>query len=89
MHENLSGYRALRECLYQCGRLTNDARARLADTIQRAPHDTALTLQLNNALLELIGADQRIYSLIHVVEAKAIEEQRRSDQLTTKLRGGQ
>ena len=79
MPEATDGYRALRARLYQCGRLTNDARARLADTIQRAPHDATLNLKLNNALLELISADQRLYSLIHEVETQAAEEQRRSD----------
>jgi len=79
MQPEPNGYRDLRIRLYQCGRLTNDARARLADTIQRAPHDATLTLKLNNALLELISADQRIYDLIHQVQDQADEEQRRSD----------
>jgi len=79
MAEATDGYRALRTRLYQCGRLTNDARARLADTIQRAPHDATLTLKLNNALLDLISADQRIYNLIHEVQDQAAQEQRTSD----------
>ena len=82
MPEATDGYRALRARLYQFGRLINDARARLADTIQRAPHDLVLTRQLDNALLHLIEADHAIYSLIHVVEDQAAEEQRRSDQPT-------
>ena len=79
MPQATDGYRALRTRLYQCGRLTNDARARLADTIQRAPRDAVLTRQLDNALIDLISADQRIYNLIHLVDLQAAEEQRRSD----------
>jgi len=82
MQPEPTGYRALQVRLHQCGRLTNDARGRLADTIQRAPHDAVLTRQLDNALVHLIEADQAIYNLIHVVQDQAAEEQRRSDQPT-------
>lgn len=79
MQPEPTGYRELHARLTQCGRFTNDARARLATAIQRAPQDATLTNELNKALIDLITADDAIYSLIHAMEPLALHEQRRNN----------